>query len=181
MHTLVKTACAIHNLSLATAFGGPLFAKLALRPALIKEVKDEKERGRIMACAWMKYAKINVPAHVAFTATWLVERKAILGMRPDHRTQKLIAFKDLLIAGALVTGLANVAVGKKLVREFPQGIPVTDRPSTDHRVEGYRRYFRVMGTANVVLVGASLAIGPAIVGGLLRSQRKNIFARLLGK
>jgi len=181
MHTLVKAACAVHNLSLATAFGGPLFAKIALRPAVIKEIKDEKERGKLMACAWTKYSKINVPAHVAFTATWLIERRAIRHLNPDHRTQKLVAFKDLLIAGALVTGVANAAVGKKLVREFPEGIPVSDKVSSDPRVRAYRRYFRVMGTANLVFVGAALAIGPAIAGGLIRSTRRNILARLLAK
>ncbi len=181
MHTLVKAAAAVHNLSLATAFGGPLFAKVGLRPAVIRDIKDEKERGRVIACAWAKYSKINVPAHVAFTATWLIERHAIKHLSPDHHTQKLVAFKDLLIAGALLTGLANVAVGKKLVREFPEGIPVSDKPSSDPRVRAYRRYFKVMGTANLVLVGASLAVGPAIAGGLIRSQRRHILARLLAK
>ena len=133
MHTLVKAAAAIHNLSLATAFGGPLFAKVGLRPAVIKDITDEKERGRVLACAWAKYNKINVPAHVAFTATWLIERHAIKHLNPDHRTQRLVAFKDLLIAGALLTGLANVAVGKKLCREFPEGIPVSDKPSSEPR------------------------------------------------
>jgi uncharacterized membrane protein len=181
MHTLVKTACAVHNLSLATAFGGPLFAKLALRPAVIREIKDEKERGRVLACAWTKYSKINVPAHLLFTATWSIERQAIKHMHVDRRTIKLVHLKDLLIAGALVTGVANVIVGKMVKRDFPEGVPVTDKPSTDPRLEKYRRYFRVMGPANLVLVGASLAIGPFIAGRVIHSLRKNALTRLLSR
>jgi uncharacterized membrane protein len=181
MHTLVTAACAVHNLSLAKALGGPLFAKAGLRPALISEIKDEKERGRILASAWTNYNRINVPAHVLFTATWLVERRAVLGLQVDRRTQKLVAVKDFLIAGALVTGLANVAVGKMIVRDYPEGVPVTDEATTttDAKLEKYRAYFRVMGPANLFFVGASLAIGSAIGGGVIRSLERRIFARLL--
>jgi uncharacterized membrane protein len=180
MHTLVKTACAVHTLSLATAFGGSLFAKAALRRALIDEIKDEKERGRVMACAWNKYNRLNVPAHLLFTATWLIERKAIMTLHVDHRTQKLVALKDVLIAGALVTGLANVAVGKMIMKDYPDGVAINDKPTDDAKLEKYRRYFRVMGPAHMIFVGASMAIGAAIVGGVIRSQRRNILRRLLG-
>lgn len=180
MHTLVKAACAVHNLSLAIAFGGPLFAK-ATRHAAIAEISDDKERGKVLACAWTRYSRLNVPAHVAFTATWLIERKAILNMNADHGTKKLVHLKDVLIAGALLTGLSNVAVGKRLVREFPEGIPVSDKPSSDPRVRAYRRYFRVMGTANLLLVGASIAIGPAIGAGLFRSQKRHFLAKLIAR
>src|ERR1700722_3209950 len=119
MHSLVKAACAIHNLSLATAFGGGIFARKALRPAVIAEIKDEKERGKVMAAAWNHYNMRNVPAHVVFTATWLVERHAILGMHIDKETRKLVSFKDVLITGALLTGLATVAASKQLQRDYP--------------------------------------------------------------
>jgi hypothetical protein len=180
MHTLVKAACAIHNLSLATAFGGALFAKKALRPALIADVTDEKERGRLMAAAWNKYNMRNVPAHVLFTATWLVERNAILKMHVSHETRKLVALKSVLITGALLTGIASVAAGKQLQRDFPEGIPLSDKPSTDPLVERYRRFFRVVGGANLALTGLSLAMGPVIVGSVIHSMRRNIIRRALG-
>ena len=181
MHTLVKTACAVHNLSLATAFGGGLFARLALRRAVINEIKDEKERGRVMACAWTKYSKINLPAHLLFTATWGIEKKAIKHLHVDRRTMKLVHVKDLLITGALLTGIANVIVGKMVKRDFPEGVPVSDKPTTDPKLAKYRRYFRVMGPANLVLVGASLAIGPFIAGRIIHSLRKSFLTRLLSR
>jgi hypothetical protein len=180
MHTLVKAACAIHNLSLATAFGGGLFARKALRPAVISEIQDEKERGRLMAAAWNNYNAHNVPAYVLFTATWLVERNAILKLHIDKETRKLVSFKDVLITGALLTGIATVAASKQLQRDYPEGIPVSDKPSTDPRVERYRRFFRVVGGANIVFTGASLAMGPVIVGAVIHSMHQNTVRRLLG-
>lgn len=180
MHTLAKTACVIHNISLAKALGGPLFAKAALRPALITEIADEKERGRVMAAAWNNYNRINVPAHIAFATTWLVERKALLKMHVDHDTQSLIALKDVLITGAFVTGVANVVVGRMIQKDYPDGAPVTDKPTDDPKLEKYRAYFRVMGPANLFFIGTSLAIGTGIAIGVFRSQRRNILRRLLG-
>ncbi len=181
MHSLMKAACAVHNLSLGAAFGAPLFAKVALRPAVIREIKDERERGRVMACAWTKYNRINVPAHLLFTATWLVERRAIMKIYADPHTLRLVAFKDILIAGALLTGLANVAVGNKIQRDYPEGVPVSDKPTNDAKLEAYRRYFRVMGPANLILVGASLAMGPIIAGSIIHAERKSLLRRLFSR
>jgi hypothetical protein len=180
MHTLVKTACAIHNLSLAATFGAPLFVKAGLKPAVLSEIQDEKERGRVLMCAVTHYNRINVPAHFLFLGSWLVERNFILKLHVDERTQKLLAVKDVLIAGAFVTGLLNVRVGRQLKADYPDGVPVTDKPSTDPKLERYRRYFRTMGPLHLALVGASIAIGPAIGAGIFRSTRRNLISRLMG-
>jgi hypothetical protein len=179
MHSLVKAACVLQNLSLATAFGGGLFARRAMKPAVIAEITDEKERGRVLAAAWNKYAVRNVPAHIVFTTTWLFERNAILKLHIDRETRKLVSFKDVLITGALLTGIANAVVGQRLQRDYPDGIPVSDRPSTDPQVERYRRFFRVMGNANIAFTGAALAMGPVIVGSILHSMRHSALRRLL--
>lgn len=181
MHTHVKNTAAIHNLALATALGGPIFAITGLRRAILNQVDDEKQRGRVMTDAWRAFNKVNVPAHLVFTATWLVERKAIRKMHLDARTQRLIAVKDVLVTGALLTGLANVAAGKQLRRDYPDGVPISTKPSTDPRLARYRRFFTVMGPANLFFIGASIAIGPAIGVGIVRSTKLNIVKRLLSK
>jgi len=180
MHTLVKAACAVHNLSLAAVYGGTMFAKAALRPAVVNEVTDEKERGRIMAAAWNKYNRINVPAHILFTATWAIEKGALKEIHLDQGAKELIRIKDILITGALLTGLANVAVGKMIQKDYPDGVPVNDKPTDDAKLERYRRYFRVMGPLHMAFVGGSIAVVPFIVGAVFRSQRRNIFRRILG-
>jgi hypothetical protein len=181
MHTLVKTACAIHNLALATALGGPLFVKIALKRAVIKEIPDEKQRGRLLACAGTRFNKVNVPAHLVFTGTWLIERKAIKNLGVDRRTRRLVGIKDVLVGGALITGLANVAVFNRFKKDFPEGAPVRDGTSSDPKLAKYQRYYRVMGPLHLVLLGGSLAIGPFIAGSIIRAARKGLLARMLEK
>jgi hypothetical protein len=180
MHSLVKAAAAIENLSLATAFGGALFARTAVKPAVLAEISDEKERGRVIAQAWNKYNVRNVPAHFLFTTAWLYKRNAILKMHIDKDTRKLVAFKDVLILGGLATGIALMAASRRLQQDYPDGIPVSDKPSSDQNVERYRSFFRVVGTANLMFTGAALAIGPAIVGSILHGMRQSALRRLLG-
>jgi hypothetical protein len=57
---------------------------------------------------------------------------------------------------------------------------VSDKPSSDPNVERYRRFFRVVGTANIMFTGTALAIGPAIVGSILHGMRQGALKRLLG-
>lgn len=180
MHTFVKAACAVHTLSLAKALGGPLFAKSGLRPALINQVSDEKERGRIMAAAWNKYNRVNIPAHILFTATWAIEKSAIRALHTDQRTKELVRVKDILVKGAFIAGIANVIAGKMIQRDFPDGVPVNDKETTDPKLQAYRRYYRVMGPLHVTLLAGSLAIGPFLVGAIIRSQKKNVLRRVLG-
>lgn len=183
MHGLVKAACAIHNLSLAAAYGGPLFAKTAFKTAVKRDIKDEKERIRVMETAWSNYnKKVNVPAHLAIGVTYLIERRAIRRMRLDTKAKALIRVKDALIVGVLVTGVANAIVGKRLMRELPHGAPAQgDTRSTHTILRKYRGYFKVMGPLNMALLGASIAIGPYIGAAIMKSQRRGLLARIFGR
>ncbi len=123
---------------------------------------------------------MNVPAHLAFTATWLYERRVLTKLHLDAHTQSLVAIKDLLVFGSFVTGVANVAAGRRLAREFPAGVPTANVEG--HKaaiIAKYRRYFKVMGPLHLVLVGATIAIGPAIGYGVVRSAHRGALARLL--
>jgi uncharacterized membrane protein len=182
MHTLVKAAAVIHQLSLAAAYGGPLFAKVGLRPAVKREIKDMPTRVRLMTSVWSKFNnKVNVPAHVLFTATWIVERNAILRVANDRRTRGLVHIKDVLITGALLTGVANVLAGKALKRELKaeaQGEATTTQKAT---LRKYRAFYKVMGPLNMALIAGSIAIGPAIGASIIRNQRRGLIGRLLYK
>src|SRR5580700_8621272 len=182
MHALAKTICAVHQLSLATAFGGSVFAKTGLKPALKQGIGDMPDRLKVAEIAWKGFNRVNVPAHLAFAATWLYERRELTKLHLDAHTQSLVAIKDMLVFGSFVTGLANVAVGKRLAREFPGGVPAKDVEAEKAEIIAkYRRYFKVMGPLHMVLVGATIAIGPAIGFGVIRSARRGLLARLLAK
>lgn len=182
MHALAKTICAVHQLSLATAFGGSVFAKTGLRRALKKGISEMPERIRVAEIAWNGFNKVNVPAHLALGATWLYERRMLTKLHLDTHTQSLVAIKDMLVLGSFVTGLANVAVGRRFAREFPRGVPITNIEGEKGAVIAkYRRYFKVMGPLHLALVGATIAIGPAIGFGVVRSARRGFLGRLIAK
>jgi len=185
MHTgsgLIRTAI-IHNIALAIAYGGPVFAKAGLKKAVLQGVSSPKERGKVLEIAWSEYEKINVPAHLAFTATWLLERKALSRYFPDKRTKRLVMVKDFLIGGALLTGVANRVAGEMMKRDFPDGVPYPAEgeisPEKVEKAARYITFFRVMGPLNHALIGASIATGTLIGASVVRHAGRGLLARLL--
>ena len=73
MKALAVAAGAIHGLSLAIAYGGPVFATVGLKPALGK-AHSKEERRAIVQTAWSRFSRVNLNAHVGFTASWLIVR-----------------------------------------------------------------------------------------------------------
>lgn len=184
MHSGFVTIAAIHHLSLAAAYGGALFAKVALKKSALQGVSNAEERGKVLGIAWTEWNKVNVPAHIAFAATWAIQRGAISGRYTGRTTQRLIAVKDVLTAGAFVTGVLNTMVGNAMKREFPEGVPIPAEgnlpPEKVERVLRYVSYYRVMGPLHRALLGGSIAIGPAIGASILRATSKGFLARLFG-
>lgn len=115
MKSLAVVAGAIHGLSLSVAYGGPVFAKVGLKRAL-RRMGTKDERRAVMQNAWSQFSKVNVPAHVGFTASWLVLRTMLGQVKLDRSTKNLLIAKDALIAGALITGVAATITGQALKR-----------------------------------------------------------------
>jgi uncharacterized membrane protein len=186
MHSGIITAAIVHNLSLAVAYGGPLFGKYALRPAVLEDAAAKPvERGKILEDAWSRFSKINRRAHLAIGVTWLLERHAIKTHISDQHTRKLVALKDVLVSGVLVTGLANTIAGEMMKRDFPNGVPIpaagNTTPENAAKIERYVTFFRIMGSLNMALVGGSIALGPVITAAAFRASRRSLISRLLGK
>lgn len=181
MHSGMITNAIIHNLSLAIAYGGPTFGR-GLRKAVLQGVSNDKERGKVMEIAWNEFNKINVPAHLAFTATWAVERSAIKRYFGSPAVDKLVTIKDVAIGGALLTGVANVVAGKMMQREFPEGVayPAIGNvsPEKAEKIARYVDFFRVMGPLNHALIGASIALNPVLGANVVRQTARGMLARL---
>ncbi len=88
MKTLAVAAGAIHGLSLAVAYGGPVFAKVGLKRAL-KYVPKQQRRAAIQA-AWAKFSKVNVPAHVGLTASWVILQSLSRNLHVNRQTKNLM-------------------------------------------------------------------------------------------
>jgi hypothetical protein len=185
MHTstLTASACIVHELSLAIAYGGPTFGKAALQPA-VKEISSDKERGKVLEVAWNNFNRINVPAHAIFAASWLITREALKSAHLGKETQKLLTLKDFLVAGAVVTGLANAAASKLMQREFPEGVRVqaSGEPSARTAPEAaqFQRFFKTVGPLNMAFVAGAIAVGPVLALSAIKAsgRGKGIFARL---
>ena len=192
MKALAVAAGAIHGLSLAISYGGPVFAKVGLKPAL-RKAHSKEERRAIMQTAWSRFSKVNVPAHVGFTASWLVLRTMLRGVYLDRSTKNLLIAKDVLIAGALITGVAATVVGKALkraskdVKATPPAKPIkggeAEKPAANKEKEYTRlmRLERKLGRANMAFIAGALIISPAIGMGIFRSQRMGLIARLFNR
>jgi hypothetical protein len=199
MKSLAVAAGAIHGLSLAVAYGGPVFAKVGLKRAL-RKVSSKNERRAAMQTAWSQFSKVNVPAHVGFTASWLILRSMLRQAKLDNSTKNLLMVKDVLIAGALVTGVAATITGKALKRAQRASTsttkpteaekPVTHREKPAHKAERstsgkqFKKLLRLekkLGRANMAFLAGAIIISPAIGLGIIRSQRMNILQRLFNR
>lgn len=197
MKSLAIAAGAIHGLSLSVAYGGPVFAKLGLRRAL-REASTKQERRAIMQTAWAQFSKVNVPAHVGFTASWLILRTMLRGVNLDNQTKGLLMVKDALIAGALVTGVAATVNGHALKRaqralatKSPEAEkPVTNKEKPTQKAEKTRaskeynkllRLERALGRANMAFLAGAIIIAPAIGMGIFRSQQRGFIGRLFNR
>jgi hypothetical protein len=182
MHKKAIKYAALHNLSLAIAYGGPVFGKYALGPA-VKEISSEQERGKVLEAAWSKFSPIDLAAHGIFAATWLMHRTALKARHiGGEKTKKLVAMKDVAIAGAVITGLANAIAGQAMKREFPEGVAVAaggePSPNTPVGAIKYQRFFQVVGALNKAFVGGAIVLGPAItITAIHESRRRGLFAR----
>ena len=182
MHSGLIATSILHNLSLAAVYGGQAFAKASLKDAVLQGVTNDRERGKVMEIAWTQFnKKVNLPAHVVFTGTWLIQRAAIKRVAGHTETMRLVRINDALIGGALITGLATALVGARMKREFPNGVPYPAEgnvsPADAMKIDQYLRFFRVVGGLNHALVGASIALNTLLGVSLVRGAARRLFTR----
>ena len=192
MTTIAKVAGAIHGLSLAIAYGGPVFAKAGLKPAL-RKLASHEERHAVMQSAWDHFNKVDVAAHVGFTGSWLVLRTLLGRIYLTRQTKGLVMAKDVLVAGALITGVAATINGKALKHAFrgmsakvtphPKAGAATTEGAKKPRSEYHKllRLEKALGRANMAFLAGAIIITPAIVVGVIRSQRMGLLARLFNR
>jgi hypothetical protein len=113
MATLSTAAWVGHNLAIATDLGGGLFGKLALEPA-VRKVESRGERGEVLNDAWMRYNVGNLASLYVLGGTWLAGRLFLSGWQSGKDTRKLVIAKDILVGGAVATGITCAALGYTL-------------------------------------------------------------------
>jgi hypothetical protein len=159
---LSTTGLVLHDLGLATAFGGSLFGKIALNPA-VRTLASLEERGKVVNTAWNGFNVLNVLSLTTATLTWLVGRSKLTGREIDETTQTLVTAKDALLGASVVLGAANVAAETFLTRQGIDGaVPMEsgNAPSlsTPPKAASALRAINLMGIVNLACLAGVIGI-----------------------
>ena len=158
-----NTAKSIHNLGLATWFGGSLFGQIALNPT-VDSISDKSERGRVANEGWARFNAVELPTIAATIATWRLG-----GLRDDAeiRAPGLTRVKDVLLSGAAFNGIMSGILGARLASQAAGGkVPIQSglKPArnTPPEAASSQRWITFFGTGATVLTGAVIAISGII-------------------
>jgi hypothetical protein len=164
--TVQDVAQATHDVGLAAWLGGAMFGKFAHNPS-VALISSPPERGKVSNAAWNGYNAVNAlglgSAAAAYTAARLTE------LQPGNLTARekpLATGMDVLMGGAVITGIANGALGAMLARQAPDGaVPMETgtkpAPETPPKAARLQRAIGVLGTLNIgtgVLLVAANAV-----------------------
>jgi hypothetical protein len=161
---------ATHDVGLAAWLGGALYGKFALNPSL-ERISNHAERGSVANAAWNKYNLVNALGLGAAAAGWTAAR--FTEAKPSNLSgpeNALSTAKDVLMAAAVLTGLANGVQGARLARQAPDGaVPVETgtepAAGTPPRAAKIQRSLDVLGNLNI---GSGIAL--VAVNGVLAQQ-----------
>ncbi len=159
---LSSTALVLHNLGLATGFGGTLFGKIALNPA-VRVIDRVEERGQVANAAWNGFNILNAVSVGTAALTWLVGRAKLTGREIDAETRGLVIAKDVLLGASLALGAANILSGASLAAQAPEGaVPaetgLTPTDETPQKARQLMKAIDVMGIVNLAAMAGVIGI-----------------------
>jgi len=175
MAKLSSAAWIAHDVGLATAIGGTLFAREALHPALREGIDDQRHRDRIADAAWRRFSWVNLAAHGAMAATWFTGRAMLSGREVNRRSRPLTVAKDALMVASLATGIASVVLGRAMGRRVREEGTLADR----EKKETLRRAVGATGLVNLAANLGILGLTAALAMQASRSPRFALFSRRL--
>lgn len=172
----------LHDLGLASLFGGGLFGRVAMNRAL-REISSKPERAKVMNAAWMGYNVVNVASMGAVALTWLVGRSMLSGREIDRETRGLVLVKDALVGACTVSGVASLLTAGALAREGDGAIPIEsgNQPAaeTPRKAAGLLRTLNVLGPLNIALSAGILGITTVLSMKSSESQRFSLISHFL--
>ncbi len=168
----------VHNLGLATWFGGALFGQIALNPT-VSRISDKRERGRVLNEAWGRFNAVNFAAIGATVLTW---RLGDLKDDAELRAPVLERVKDLLLGGAAVNGIASGILGARIASQSSQGdTPVESgtqpAPETPQEAATSQRLVALTGTSSLALLAGAIAVSSVIESST--AKPRGVLSRLL--
>jgi hypothetical protein len=172
--TVANVTRAAHDVGLAAWLGGVMFGKFAHNPSLEK-ISSHAERGSVSNAAWNGYNAINAAGLGAAALGWAAARLTETNpARLSGPERSLSRAKDGLMAGAVITGIANGVQGARLARQAPDGaVPVQSgtKPAADTPPQAARiqRSIAVLGNLNIAS-GVALVTVNAVLAQMNHSR-----------
>jgi hypothetical protein len=104
--------------------------------------------------------------HATIASAWLSERRTLHGQSLARDAKIMVAAKDVLVAGTVLAGAANL-VGLAVMRREPPVDPLVseeEQPSSDAAIgaDGNRRYLRTMTALSRTFALLGVAATPFI-------------------
>lgn len=183
MASLSTVAWVAHDLGLAAGFGGSLFGKLALNPA-VKVIKSRPERGKVVNRAWNGFNIVNAIATGTAALTWVTGRTRLSGKEVDRKSRGLVIAKDVLMGTTLATGAAGIITGAVLASKSKDGAtpmetggqPAADTPKD---VAALQRTVNILGDVNLLAEAGVIALTAILAMRAAKSTRWGFISRLL--
>ncbi len=181
---LQNAARAVHDLGLATWFGGQVFGKFALNP-VVQRISNPRERGKVVNSGWFTFNPIGFGGLLAAGAVHQAARRSEMRdamLTPVER--RIARAEDLLLATSSVLTLATGIQGARLARQAPGGaVPIKTgtRPlrRTPAKAAALQRSIETLGNGNL-LAGVGLITMHALHNRVAQSAppvRRALFRR----
>jgi hypothetical protein len=172
---------AAHDVGLGTIVGSNLFAEVGWHPAL-REVSDERERGKVTNAAWRRYGVVNGIALASIVGGWLGARA--YETKPNKltdRERKIAVAKDVLTGVIATSGVAAGLLGMRFHELAEDGaVPLRDGDHTSgHASEDAKRTKRALFVLGRVQLGAALTLGVVQAGMAQVNYRRPPLKRVL--
>lgn len=158
---------ALHDVGLAALFGGNLFARVAMHPAVAR-VSSPTERGQVVNSSWRRYGTVNSLSLLAVVTGWAGARAGeALPSNLTGREQRLAIAKDALVAATAVTGIATAIAGVRFSAQTDGGDvaledgshAAADAPPAEARA---KRILNRLGSASLACTGALIVVNAAL-------------------
>ena len=179
---LTTTAQVLHDLGLAAGFGGSLFGKISLAPA-VRVIGDKSERNKVIDQAWSGYKWVNVLSLGAAALTWFTGRSKISGRMLGKDARVAVVAKDVLVGVHTATLLGTLGLGAYIGSGSAGLVPIQDghvpAPETPPEKARALRALRVLSTVNLVAMAGIIGITTFLNQRAASSGRWSVLARVL--
>jgi hypothetical protein len=119
---------ALHDFGAAALFGGNLFARVGMHPALA-DISAPRERGLVVNHAWRRYGTVNSVSLLAVLTGWTLARRDEASNRMLSTSERRLAkAKDVAAGAVAVSGLASaLGCSRGWSRAAPSRSPTAPR------------------------------------------------------